>query len=81
MLHGKALPSLNIQWLRSQMGLVQQEPILFDNSIKENIAYGDNTREVQMPEIIEAAKQANIHSFITSLPAVGNKIFYSQWIV
>ncbi|XP_053673190.1 multidrug resistance protein homolog 49 isoform X2 [Anopheles nili] len=54
--------------IRSQMGLVSQEPILFDRTISENIAYGDNTRDIAMPEIIEAAKMANIHEFIVNLP-------------
>lgn len=51
-----------------QMGLVSQEPTLFARTIAENIAYGDNTRDVPMWEIIEAAKQANAHEFITALP-------------
>ncbi len=46
--------------------------MLFGCSIKDNIAYGDNTRDVPMQEIIEAAKNANIHSFIESLPLVGD---------
>lgn len=62
--------TLNIQWLRSQIGIVSQEPILFGFSIAENIAYGDNSREVPMHEIEAAAKAANIHSFINSLPKV-----------
>jgi ABC-type multidrug transport system fused ATPase/permease subunit len=41
---------------------------LFDRTIAENIMYGDNSREVTMEEVMEAARQANIHSFITSLP-------------
>uniref|UniRef100_A0A1B0DGS4 Uncharacterized protein n=1 Tax=Phlebotomus papatasi TaxID=29031 RepID=A0A1B0DGS4_PHLPP len=46
-----------------------QEPVLFDRTIAENIAYGDNSRVVSMEEIIEAAKEAQIHSeFITKLP-------------
>ena len=52
------------------MGLVSQEPILFDCSIADNIAYGDNSRTVSMDEIIKAAKDANIHNFITTLPEV-----------
>ncbi|CAM1323324.1 pgp-2 (predicted) [Pycnogonum litorale] len=61
--------SLNMSWMRSTIGLVQQEPVLFGYSIRENIAYGDNTRDdVPMTEIIDAARLANIHSFITSLP-------------
>ena len=55
-------------WLRSQIGIVQQEPILFDLSIAENIAYGDNSRTVPMEEIVQAAKKANIHGFILNLP-------------
>ena len=50
------------------MGLVSQEPTLFARTITENIAYGDNTREVPMSEIIAAAKKANIHNFVSSLP-------------
>ena len=45
--------------------------MLFDRSIAENIAYGDNTRVVNMDEIIEAARGANIHNFISELPDVG----------
>ncbi|XP_053570110.1 ATP-binding cassette sub-family B member 5 [Bombina bombina] len=59
---------LNIQWLRAQIGIVSQEPVLFDCSIAENIAYGDNSRTVSMDEIENAAKAANIHSFIEGLP-------------
>ncbi|KAK3779561.1 hypothetical protein RRG08_045306 [Elysia crispata] len=62
------LKDLNLTWLRAQIGLVSQEPILFDQSIAENIAYGDNSRTVSMDEIIQAAKSANIHNFIQSLP-------------
>ena len=64
------LKDLNLQWLRSQIGIVSQEPVLFDRSIAENIAYGDNTREVSMDEIIKAARSSNIHEFISSLPEV-----------
>ena len=73
-LDGKTVPELNIQWFRSQVGIVSQEPILFDCSIRDNIAYGDNSRDVGMDEIISAAKNANIHNFIESLPLVSNFI-------
>ena len=52
------------------MGIVSQEPILFDCSIRDNIAYGDNFRKVTNDEIIEAARKANIHNFIQALPEV-----------
>ena len=69
---GEDIKSLNLKWLRSQMGFVEQEPVLFDCSIAENIAYGDNTRVVPQEEIIEAARTANIHNFIVSLPQVND---------
>ncbi|KAK7834842.1 hypothetical protein U0070_022813, partial [Myodes glareolus] len=65
---GKEAKQLNVQWLRAQLGIVSQEPILFDCSIAENIAYGDNSRVVSQDEIEKAAKEANIHQFIASLP-------------
>jgi len=65
---------LGIEWLRAQMGLVSQEPILFDCSIRENIEYGDNSREVPMDEVIAAARMANIHNFVESLPLVSNSL-------
>ncbi|XP_012881535.1 PREDICTED: multidrug resistance protein 1 [Dipodomys ordii] len=68
LLDGKEIKQLNVQWLRAHLGIVSQEPILFDCSIAENIAYGDNSRIVSQDEIIRAAKEANIHQFIDSLP-------------
>ena len=67
---GKEAKQLNVQWLRAHLGIVSQEPILFDCSIAENIAYGDNSRVVSQDEIERAAKEANIHQFIESLPDV-----------
>uniref|UniRef100_A0A7M4FFK5 Multidrug resistance protein 1-like n=1 Tax=Crocodylus porosus TaxID=8502 RepID=A0A7M4FFK5_CROPO len=60
--------SLHLPWLRSKLGIVSQEPILFDCSIAENIQYGDNSRVVSQEEVVEAAKAANIHTFIENLP-------------
>ena len=59
---------MNIPWLRQQLGIVSQEPVLFGYSIEKNISYGDNSRYVSMPEIVAAAEKANIHEFIKSLP-------------
>uniref|UniRef100_A0A6Q2YSK6 ABC-type xenobiotic transporter n=1 Tax=Esox lucius TaxID=8010 RepID=A0A6Q2YSK6_ESOLU len=75
---GQDAKTLNLAWLRSQLGLVSQEPILFDCTITENIQYGDNSRVVSQAEIEEAAKKANIHDFIMGLPekyntSVGDK--------
>ncbi|KPJ08553.1 Multidrug resistance protein 2 [Papilio machaon] len=65
---GIPLPKLLMKDSRQTIGFVQQEPILFDLTIAENIAYGDNSRTPSMEEIIDVAKQANIHNFILSLP-------------
>ncbi|KAA3682424.1 ATP-binding cassette, subfamily B (MDR/TAP), member 1 [Paragonimus westermani] len=62
------LRDLAPSWVRKQIGIVSQEPNLFDMTFEENIAYGDNSRDVSMEEIIEAARQANIHDFISTLP-------------
>ena len=61
---GHLIQELDLNWWRSQMALVAQEPILFTTSIKENIRLGrlDATDE----EIVEAAKKANAHNFIMS---------------
>ena len=69
-LEGTDLRDLNLKWLRSQIGIVFQEPVLFDASIADNIRYGALFREVSNMEVIDAAKAANIHSFIESLPEV-----------
>ena len=69
---GNNVRTLNIQWLRFHIGIVSQEPILFGCSIADNIAYGDTSRQVSQDEIEAAAKSANIHSFINSLPNVRN---------
>ena len=70
MINGHDLKTLNLRWFRKQLGIVSQEPTLFDDSIAANIAYGDNSRPVAMDEIIAAARAANIHSFIDGLPQV-----------
>lgn len=61
---------ITLSSLRRQLGIVSQEPILFDRTIAENIAYGDNSREILADEIVEAARKANIHNFVTGLPLV-----------
>ena len=63
------IKKLNVPFVRSKLGIVSQEPVLFDRTIADNIRYGDNTRDVSMEEVIEAARKANIHSFVSSLPS------------
>lgn len=61
---------ISIKDLRCKMSIVSQEPILFDRTIAENIAYGENAKSSDMTDIIDAAKMANIHDFIVGLPLV-----------
>lgn len=61
---------IGLDALRSKLSIVSQEPVLFDRTIAENIAYGDNGRDVNIDEIIEAAQLANVHNFIVKLPLV-----------
>jgi ABC-type multidrug transport system fused ATPase/permease subunit len=65
LLDGRDLRDCSLDWLRPQVGLLQQESILFTGSVAENIAYGgEATRE----EVIAAAKAAGAHTFISELP-------------
>ncbi|KAK9460938.1 P-loop containing nucleoside triphosphate hydrolase protein [Lipomyces oligophaga] len=66
-LDGHDISELNVAEYRSHIALVQQEPVLYAGSIRENVALG-STVEVTDEEIMEACKSANIHEFILSLP-------------
>ncbi|XP_033471329.1 bile salt export pump-like [Epinephelus lanceolatus] len=68
LIDGRESTRVNVPFLRSKIGIVSQEPILFDCSIEENIKYGDNLREITMNEVISAAKKAQLHDFVMSLP-------------
>ena len=74
-LDGVNIETLNLRWLRQQISLVQQEPILFSTTIRGNIRHGligsrfETESEKQQEErMIKAAKQANAHDFISNLP-------------
>ena len=65
---GRDLKSYHLRSLRQHIALVSQEPALFAGTIRENIMYGGGaSANVSESEIIEAAKAANAHDFITSL--------------
>nr|CAB3446863.1 unnamed protein product [Digitaria exilis] len=66
LLDGVDIRRLRVKWLRSQMGLVSQEPALLATSIRENIQFGKEDATVE--EVIAAAKVANAHDFIAQLP-------------
>lgn len=70
LIDGKDLKELDLAWFRSQLGVVQQEPILFSGTVAENIALGhpDATEE----DIENAAKMADAHGFILDLPEVSD---------
>ena len=61
-LDGVNLSTLNVHWLRQQLGLVAQEPVLFQGTVEENIRYGK--RDATFADVEEAAKNANAHTFI-----------------
>ena len=65
-LDGVDIRQLSIDSLRSLLGIVTQEVILFHDTVRANIAYGDP--DVSMERIIEAARSANAHSFIERMP-------------
>ncbi|KAI4335102.1 hypothetical protein L6164_013781 [Bauhinia variegata] len=65
-LDGVEIQKLQVKWLRQQMGLVSQEPVLFNDTIRANIAYGKGGDATEA-EIIAAAELANAHKFISSL--------------
>lgn len=65
-LDGIEINKFQLKWLRQQMGLVSQEPVLFNDTIRANIAYGKEGKATEA-EIIAAAEQANAHKFISGL--------------
>ena len=66
MIDDKNIMDLKQECLRSNIGVVQQNPFLFDSTISENILFGNS--EATNEELIEAAKNANIYDFIMTLP-------------
>ncbi|XP_053768905.1 ATP-binding cassette sub-family B member 10, mitochondrial isoform X3 [Desmodus rotundus] len=68
-LDGHDIRQLNPVWLRSKIGAVSQEPILFSCSIAENIAYGaDNPSAVTAEQVEKVAEVANAAAFIRNFP-------------
>ncbi|KAK4492352.1 hypothetical protein RD792_003156 [Penstemon davidsonii] len=65
-LDGVGIQQLKVKWLRQQMGLVSQEPILFNDTIRANIAYGKEGNATEA-EILAAAELANANKFISGL--------------
>lgn len=66
-LDGTDIRQLNLRWLREQIGVVSQEPVLFNMSIRQNLMMGLN-RSASQEEIVAACQKANCHAFISKLP-------------
>jgi ATP-binding cassette, subfamily B (MDR/TAP), member 1 len=76
-LDGVKIQDLNLRWLRRQIGLVQQEPVLFNNTVYNNVAFGlvgsehENAPEEKKRALVkEACIAANAHDFVSKLPQV-----------
>lgn len=75
LLDGHDISTLNLRWLRQQISLVSQEPTLFGTTIFQNIAHGligteweNEGEEKKRDRVVDAAKMANAHDFISALP-------------
>jgi ATP-binding cassette subfamily B protein/subfamily B ATP-binding cassette protein MsbA len=74
---GIPLTEVSLEDLRRQIGLVTQEPMLFHDTVAENIRYG--TPEATEKEIVEAARKANAHRFITTELEEGYRTNVGPW--
>lgn len=72
---GIEIQNLQVKWLRQQMGMVGQEPVLFNDSIRANIIYGKEGNATEA-EILAASELANAHKFISSLRQVTSRVFF-----
>lgn len=75
MVDGNNVKELNVAWLRKHIGVVGQEPVLFNTTISENISFG--AEGATEKDIEEAAREANAHDFISKLPMVC--ILFYRW--
>ena len=75
---GRDIRTLTIKSLREHIGIVTQQTILFNDTVRNNIAYGDITRSEG--EIVDAAKAANAHDFIEKLPLSYDTIIGEQGV-
>lgn len=80
LLDGTEISKFQLRWLRQQMGLVSQEPALFNDTIRANIAYGKEGNATEA-EIIAAAELSNAHKFICSLQKVSCQFPYLNFLL
>ncbi|RRT72842.1 hypothetical protein B296_00022109 [Ensete ventricosum] len=67
-LDGMDISKLKVSWVRQQMGLVSQEPVLFNGTIRTNIEYGKQGPVSDEQQVVAAAMAAGAHGFISALP-------------
>ncbi|KAI9354744.1 putative ABC transporter protein [Pilaira anomala] len=77
LIDGHSIKDLNVKWLRQQIGVVSQEPVLFNMTIRQNVLMGAQ-HDATEAEIISACKEANCHTFITQLPDGYNTLVGEQ---
>ena len=78
LIDGHDIRKVTMKSLRDQIGLVTQQTILFNDTVRNNIAYGSLERSAQ--EIVEAARAANAHDFIMRLPEGYDTIIGEQGV-
>ncbi len=78
MIDGIDIRDVTMESLRKQIGIVTQQTILFNDTVRNNIAYGDITKSEE--DIIRAAKAANAHEFIMKLPLAYDTIIGEQGV-
>ncbi|KAG7011022.1 ABC transporter B family member 19, partial [Cucurbita argyrosperma subsp. argyrosperma] len=66
LIDGKDIKEYNLRILRTQIGFVQQEPVLFSSSIRYNICYG--SEQVAETELLKVSREARVHEFVSTLP-------------
>lgn len=66
LIDGKNMKEYNLRILRTYIGFVQQEPLLFSSSIRYNICYG--SEQVSETELLKVSREANVHEFVSTLP-------------
>ena len=72
------IQKFQVKWLRQQMGLVSEEPVLFNDTVRANIAHGKEGNATEA-EILEAAEVANAHKFISGLQQVCDQTLISSF--
>lgn len=70
---GTPIQQLNVNWLRSQIGIVSQTPVIFSATVEENLRMGNDN--ATMDQMVKVCKMANAHEFIRRLPDVSPQVY------